>query len=71
MTEFDFVFVRLVSLNFDINFNKESDNFRKGSDWYPHRMIGILDAKDLIAGIIKSGLKMRHTSGKIITANRG
>ena len=36
-----------------------------------HRVIGISDAKELMACIMKSEVKMKHSSGRTITNNEG
>ena len=43
-TKSDFIFVRLSSLKSDISLklNKGLDLLRKGSNWYPHRVMGNL-----------------------------
>ena len=38
---------------------------------FPCRVVGILDVKELTAGIMKPGVKIEHLSGRIITANGG
>ena len=45
MMKFNYVFARFVTSNSDINlkFNKGSDEFIEGSNWYPLRVIGIFD----------------------------
>ena len=68
-----FVFIRIASLKLDSNLklNEGSDKFRKGSNWYTHRAMGILDLKELIAVIMKSWVEIEHPSDRIIKVSGG
>ena len=69
----DFVSVRFVKLIFDINFklNKGSKTFKKELNWYSHRVMSILDAKQLTAGVMKFGMRIGHPYGRIIVPKGG
>ena len=56
----NFVFVKFVSLKSDFNskLNKMSDTFRKGSNWFSHKVMSILDVKEFMVGIMKSGVNI-------------
>ena len=62
-----------MSLNSDIKLklNKVSDKFRKGLIWCSHRVIDIFDVKELMAGMMKIGVKMEHPAVKAITYKGG
>ena len=60
----------LVTLKSDIpvKLNDGLDRFMKGSNWYPQKVMDILDVKEYTAGI-KSGVDMEHFSGIVIQAS--
>ena len=63
----------LSSLKLDmcLKLNRGSDVLRKGSNWYPHRVMGNLEVSKFTAGIMKSAEKMEQLSDRFITASVG
>ena len=68
---FTFAILVCLKLGIILILNKVSDRFIKGSNWYPHRVMGIFDIKECTAGIIKSGVTREHPSGIVIKAIGG
>ena len=72
-TKSDFVFVTLLGPKLDISLksNRGSDLLRKGLNWYPHRIMGILKVNEFTASIMKSAEKMVQLLGRVIAASTG
>ena len=54
-----------------LKLNRRSDLLRKGSNWYPHRVLSNLEANKFTKGIMNSAKKMEQLLGRVITASGG